>query len=124
MSGITLVCETQDEFDKLKNKATKLRVILFDRKEKNMFCKLSSLDVRDKKKFIREINEMWNSMTDEEIDAEFNEICCDKLFTGDVSDLPVEPSGMTYPDHSVLYNPKSLEKIIEASEAFEETKCG
>lgn len=119
MSGITLVCESQEEFDRLKNKATKLRTILLDRKNKNLFCKLASFDTRDKKKFIREINELWTNMTDEEIDAEFNEICCDKLFesSADVSTYPVEPSGLTYPDHSVLYNPQSLKEV------FEETKC-
>jgi hypothetical protein len=116
MSGITLVCDTQEEFNRLKDRATKLRIILLDRKEKNMFCKLSSFDARDKKKFVREINDMWNSMTDEEIDAEFNEICCDKLFASgkDVSSYPTEI--MTYPDHSVLYNPTPLEEITGGAE--------
>jgi hypothetical protein len=52
MSGITLVCDTQEEFDRLKERATKLRTILLDRKEKNMFCKLSSFDARDKKNLL------------------------------------------------------------------------
>jgi len=91
------------------------------RKGQHKDCKLSSFDARDKKKFIRELNDMWNTMTDKEIDDEFNEICNDKLFANDVSNLPVEPSGITYPDHSVLYNPEPLE---ESTEGFEETKSG
>ena len=118
MSSIKIVCDNKEEFDRLKNKANKLRLILLDKKDKNLFCKLSSFDARDKKKIIRELNDMWNSMTDEEIDAEFNEICCDKLFASskDVSTYPTEI--MTYPDHSILYNPEPLE------EGSEEMKTG
>jgi hypothetical protein len=102
------VCETQEEFDYLKAKTTKLRTILLERKEKNMFCKLSSFDKRTKDKFIKEINEMWNSMSDEEINEEFNAICCDKLFEGgqDISSYPVKE--MNFADHSSLYEPASL----------------
>ena len=99
------VCETQEEFDYLKAKTTKLRTILLERKDKNMFCKLSSFDKRTKDKFIKEMNEMWNSMSDEEINEEFNAICCDKLFEGgqDISSYPVKE--MTFADHSSLYEP-------------------
>lgn len=104
--SVRFVCEDEQEFEKLKNKATKLRIILLERKEKNMFCKLSSFDKRTKDKFIKEINEMWNEMTDEEIDEEFNSICCDKLFYQgqDLTSYPVKELCM--PDHSILYEPE------------------
>jgi hypothetical protein len=113
---VRFLCEDKEEFERLKAKATKLRIILLERKEKQMFAKLSSFSKRDKDKFIAEINKMWNEMSDSEIDAEFNSICCDKLFEGgvDVSTLPVEQ--LTYPDHSVLYEPQQLAH-------FEEVKC-
>ena len=124
---VRFVCEDKEEFEKLKAKATKLRIILLERKEKQMFCRLSTFSKRDKDKFIAEINKMWSEMTDEEIDEEFNSICCDKLFEGgvDVSTLPVEQ--LTYPDHSVLYEPQQeIEPKLAHIEnlSFEEVKCG
>lgn len=121
--SIRIVCENEGEFDRLKNRSTKLKIILLDRKDKNVFCKLSTMNARDKKKFVNELSDLWNSMTDAEIDAEFNEICCDKLFdsTKDVSSYPVEE--MTFPDHSKLYNPdpepdvKLVEDGIESKNA-------
>jgi hypothetical protein len=126
---VRFVCEDKEEFERLKAKATKLRIILLERKEKQMFCRLSTFSKRDKDKFIAEVNKMWSEMTDEEIDEEFNAICCDKLFEGgvDVSNLPVKE--MTYPDHSVLYEPVQKDQEIETKLAhienlsFEEVKC-
>lgn len=105
MSGIKIVCDNQEEFDRLKAKATKLRVILLERKNKALFCHLSTFNTRDKQKFIKELNNLWSEMTDDEIDQEFNSIVSDKLLEGgtDVTSYPVKE--MTYPDHSILYNP-------------------
>jgi hypothetical protein len=69
---VRFVCEDKEEFERLKAKATKLRIILLERKEKQMFAKLSTFSKRDKDKFIAEVNKMWSEMTDEEIDIEFN----------------------------------------------------
>ena len=103
------VCETQEEFDYLKAKLTKIRTILLERKDKNMFARLSSFNKRDKDKFISEIHTMWNTLSNAEIDTEFNAICCDKLFYQgtDVSNYPVRE--MNFPDHSIIYNPEPLE---------------
>jgi len=116
---IRYVCETQEEFDYLKAKTTKLRIILLERKDKNMFFRLSSFNERDKKKFIKEMNEMFNTMTDAEIDEEFNSIVCDKLFYQgqDVSSYPVKE--MTFPNHSIVFNP--TENGVEGSEESEAT---
>lgn len=115
ISQVKVLCDTKEEFERLKTKSTKLRIILLERQDKNMFCRLSSFDKRTKDKFVKEINKMWEEMTDEEIDEEFNSICNDKLFDQgkDVSALPVEPSGLTFPNHSILYEPEvvGLEKI-------------
>lgn len=102
---VRFICDSQEEFDRMKTKATKLRVILLERKDKNVFCKLAHFDRRDKSKFIKELNHMWNTMSDSEIDEEFNAICCDKLFDvgKDVSEYPVKES--SFPDYSILYNP-------------------
>ena len=120
------LCESQEEFDRLKNITTKLRVILLERQNKNMFCKLSSFTKRDKEKFIKEISSMMNAMTEDEIDEEFNSICCDKLFEcgANVDSLPVDPRGLTYPDHSILYN--SVSDSVSDSDSqvsFEEEKA-
>lgn len=107
MSGISPVkylCETQEEFDFLKAKLTKIRTIILERKDKNMFCRLSAFDKRSKDKLIKEIFDMWHTVSDTEIDEEFNAICCDKLFYQgeDVSKYPVKE--MTFPNHSMVYN--------------------
>jgi len=117
---VQILCDTQEELNQLKNRSTKLRVILLERQNKNMFCKLSSFTARDKAKFVKEINEIWNSMSDSEIDEEFNDICSNKLFESgtDVSAYPVEES--SFPDHSILYNPRDVVEVIEEGE--EETK--
>ncbi len=101
--------EDQAEYEKLKNKLTKLRVILLERKEKNMFSRLSNFSKREKDKFVAEINYMWETMSDSEIDEEFNAICCDRLFEGgaDVTQYPVKE--LTFPDHSILYEPQKVE---------------
>ena len=103
---VRYVCETQEDFDYLKAKMTKIRTILLERKDKNMFAHLSSFNKRDKDKFIKEMETMWKEMTDEEINEEFNSICCDKLFYQgtNVSNYPVKE--MTFPDHSIIYNPQ------------------
>lgn len=115
LQPVRYVCETQEEFDYLKAKTTKLRTILLERKDKNMFCKLSAFDKRTKDKFVKEMNELWNEMTDEEIDAEFNAICCDKLFYQgqDITSYPVKELCM--PDHSILYNPEP-KPLLECGE--------
>ena len=101
---VRYVCDSQEEFDYLKAKMTKIRTILLERKDKNMFHQLSSFNKRDKDKFIKEMELMWREMSDAEIDEEFNSICCDKLFYQgqDVSSYPVRE--MTFPDHSIIYN--------------------
>ena len=112
LQPVRYVCETQEEFDYLKAKTTKLRTILLERKDKNMFCNLSSFSKRDKDKFIKEMNELWNEMTDTEIDEEFNAIVNDKLLEGgkDMSSLPCKEVG--FPDHSSLYEPEAEELKI------------
>ncbi len=102
---VRYVCDTQEEFDYLKAKMTKLRIILLERKDKNMFCRLSSFDKRTKDKFVKEIETMWNTLSDKEIDEEFNSIVNDKLFYQgqDVSSYPVKELCM--PDHSIVFNP-------------------
>lgn len=119
MSSVKIVCDNVEEFEALKQKSTKLRVILLERQNKNMFCKLSTMNLRDKRKFIDELNNMWNTMSDEEIDAEFNDICVNKLFdpaSTDVENLPSQY--ISAPDHSVLYNSPA-----SSLEGEEETKC-
>lgn len=118
---VHFLCEDQEEFERLKARATKLRIILLERKDRQMFCRLSTFSKRDKDKFMAEINKMWSEMSDSEIDEEFNSICCDKLFESgvDVSTFPVKE--MSFPDHSSLYNSQTELEVAEKT-SFEETK--
>lgn len=113
--SVRFVCEDESELEACKSKAIKLRIILLERQEKNMFCKLSSFNTRDKNKFTKEINDMWLEMTNEEIDLEFNSICCDKLFEGgnDITSLPVQHLGLASNSTLIEKNVESVELKTE-----------
>lgn len=128
VSNLQIVCDNEEEFKCLQARAVKLRTILLEKQSKNVFYNISSMNPREKKKFVNELSRMWNEMSDSEIDEEFNSICCESLFHAgkDVSNYPVQYK--TMPDHSILYPsqsemeevPVKLPHIEELS--FEESK--
>jgi len=83
-------CDDEDTFQKYREKATKLKVILLDRMDKHPLLNTKLMDRRTRDKFLKELKELWNTMTEKEIDDEFNSICCDKLFSSgvDISSYP------------------------------------
>jgi len=99
-------CADEEELDKLKTRAMKLKVIVLDAWDKHPLQNPSLFNNRQKQRFTDEIKVLWNTMSDEQINKEFNDICCSRLFTegADVSTYPCyEPVGT--PNHSVLYDP-------------------
>ena len=99
-------CKDEDELKYYKDKAMKLKVILLDNWEKHPLQNPKLLDKRRRERFEKELKELWNTMSDEQIDKEFGDICCSRLFGegADVSNYPCfEPAGT--PNHSILYDP-------------------
>lgn len=96
-------CTDEAELQLYRDKLTKLRIIANDRADKNLFSK--PVDKRDKTKLMRAIQELWDSLSDSEIDAEFNSICCDNLFVGGADLTKYPTADLRFPDHSILYNP-------------------
>ena len=99
-------CADEDELNRLKDKAMKLKVIVLDTWDKHPLQNPSLFNKRQKERFTNELKVLWNTMTDEQIEKEFNDICCSRLFDAgcDISNYPCyEPVGT--PNHSVLYDP-------------------
>lgn len=74
-------CKDEEELLKCRNKLTKLKVVLLDRMDKPALLNIRLMDKRSRDKFKKELKHLWDTMSDEEIDKEFNDICCEKLFT-------------------------------------------
>ena len=97
-------CRDEEELNKYKTRAMKLKIILLDSWDKHPLENPACFNKRQKERFTKELENLWNKMNDEEIDKEFNDICCSRLFNSgsDISSYPVyEPIGT--PNHSVLY---------------------
>lgn len=109
---------TKEELEQLKQKATKLKVILMERKGKHPLQNISLLNKRDKDLFEKELEELWNTMSDEEITNEFNSICCDRIFTEgtDVSNYRASQLGEVPEDIAEINErTKKLEEEIKQS---------
>jgi len=104
LNDFIFFAKNEEELQQFKDKAMKLKVILLDRLGKHPLQNPSFFNKREKDKFLCKIREMWNEITDDEVNKEFNSIVCDNLFTNgaDVSNYPCV--NIDLPDHSVLYN--------------------
>ncbi len=99
-----VTCSNEEELNKLKEKAMKLKLIVLDNWDKHPLQNPSLFNKRQKDKFTAELKSLWNTMTNEQIDKEFNDICCSRLFEVgcDISTYPIyEPAGT--PNHDVLF---------------------
>ena len=83
-------CKDEEELQKFKDKAVRLKVIVLDKMDKSPLINPKLFDRRDRKKFEAELKKAWVSLTDDEIIKEFNEIVCDRIFADgvDISTYP------------------------------------
>jgi hypothetical protein len=77
-------CKDEETLQYYKTKTTKLKVILLDRLDKPALTNIKLMTKRDRDKFNKQLKELFETMSDKEINDEFNSICCDKLFTSGV----------------------------------------
>ena len=84
---------TQEELDKLKQREyiTKVKVIAIDRLGKFPLSNPSFFRRREKEELKILMEHIIKDMNEEEIQREFNEICCEKIFAPgvDVSQFPI-----------------------------------
>lgn len=102
--SIKIQVENEKEFQELKDKSVKVKIISFEKLNKNIFSRMDALNPREKKLLLKEIATIWTTWSDEEISEEFNSICCDRLFTSgvDISSYPVLDS--VAPDYTAYTN--------------------
>ena len=74
-------CPDEATLVKYREKLTKLKIVLLDRMDKPLLLNIKIMDKRSQNKFKAELKLLWNTMSDEEIEREFNDIVCNKLFT-------------------------------------------
>jgi hypothetical protein len=101
--------ESEEELNQLKIKCLKCKTILLDKEGKHPLFSITAFTKRQKEKFLQALNNMMETMTIEEVDAEFNDIICNDLLDpkNDISKYTI--THRTEPDHSILYNPPKEE---------------
>ena len=79
----------EEKLAQLKEKALKCKVIALDLLQHHPLTNPSAMNPREKNKVIS-LMETWFGKGDEEVNLEFNDIVCNKLFhyTSDISTLP------------------------------------
>ncbi len=113
-------CSTQEEFDALKTKATKAKVVLLDLWKEDCLTNPSSFPKRKKDKFLREFHEIVTTWEDSRLDAEFNDIVNNQLLVNgaDLSKHYIRET--THPDfESVIPNREKKEEIEESTKDTE-----
>ena len=90
MNECIIECDSPEQLKKLKDRATKVKLISLDRMGKHPLFNPSRLKDRERKKLIELMADIFKR-PDDIIDAEFNEVVNDKLLDNefDVSQYPV-----------------------------------
>lgn len=102
--------ESEEELQQLKVKCLKCKTILLDKENKHPLFNITALTKRQKEKFLQALHEMMETMSDSEIDEEFNSIVCDDLLDGSKDISTYHVLEKSYPDHSILYKPSEESK--------------
>lgn len=84
-------CSTEDELERLKEKAMKVKMIVLEDMNKHPLSNCSTFSKREKAKVLEKMEFLFASYTDDEIDKEFNAIVCDKLLENgaDLTQYPI-----------------------------------
>ena len=120
-------CKDEEELQKFKDKAVRLKVIVLDKMNKPPLINPKLFDRRDRKKFEAELKKAWVSLTDDEIIKEFNEIVCDRIFADgvDISTYPcLQTNGPELPEElkekfSKLEEPVKTNDPVKADDSVE-----
>jgi hypothetical protein len=90
MNECIIECDSPEQLKKLKDKATKVKLICLDKMGKHPLYNPTNLKDKDRKKLVALMADIFKR-PDEVVDAEFNEIVNDKLLDNefDVSQYPI-----------------------------------
>jgi hypothetical protein len=80
MTEYTYLFESKEDFERMKEKTTKVKVIILDKMDKDVLTNPKFFKQRERTLFLNQIKTYLDTKTDEEIDTEFNEVCNEKLF--------------------------------------------
>jgi hypothetical protein len=114
-------CSTKEEFDALKTKATKAKVVLLDLWKEDCLTNPSSFPKRKKDKFLREFHEIVTTWDEERLNAEFNDIVNNQILINgaDLSKHYIRET--THADlNSVIPNRENTEGTDESTKDTEE----
>ena len=75
-------CDTEEELKRLKDRATKCKVIALHKMGKHPLYDPRKMITSERKQLIEKIQD-WFGKDEKEIDTIFNEISCEILFSGD-----------------------------------------
>lgn len=105
MNECIIECDSPEQLKKLKEKATKVKLICLDRMGKYPLFNPRGLKERERKKLFELMTDIFKR-PDEVVDAEFNEIVNDKLLDAefDISQYPVfDKDGIANNDDDIIY---------------------
>jgi hypothetical protein len=106
MNECIIECDSPEQLKKLKEKATKVKLICLDRLGKHPLFNPRAMKDRERKKLVELMADIFKR-PDEVIDAEFNEIVNDKLLDAefDISQYPVfDKDGIADTDDDIIYS--------------------
>jgi hypothetical protein len=69
-----------DQLNEIRNNAMKCKMIVLDKMDKNLLLNPKYFSKKEKEKLLKEVKELLETNTTEEINKKFNEICFDELF--------------------------------------------
>ena len=114
-----IACDTPEELQQLKDKCTKLKVIVLNEMDKHPLSNSRYFNAQEKKTFEKKLKHKWSTMTDDEITADFNEIVNSRLLASgtDISVLPCYDTSP--PSDAVAVEPVEPVQPVELVEPVE-----
>jgi len=115
MPSEKIVVETESELKQLREKLDKVKVVVFNDFGKHPLTNILELPYRERNIIKGRIEEVFNTISDEELTEKFNTICLDTLLTNTskIEDYPVY--NRYYKSDEEIENNKISDVLYDAS---------
>lgn len=110
----------QTNLTESRNKLQRCKVIALDEMGKQPLQNAKYFTQKERNNLLKRMKELFETETDDEIINKFNDVCNDKIFTGDISNYPVYVD-RRYPEQQELFN-KEEESISQLKEELKVNK--
>jgi len=102
----TIIVETKEELQRLRNKLDKVKVVILNEFGKHPLTNILDLPYRERNIIKEEIENVFNTITDDQLNEKFNKICIEKLFTNNakIEDYPIYNRSLPTDETEVLYD--------------------